>query len=67
MYVYVYAYIFYMWGVLLALAISAPWDSLAMTFTGKFVFMTHHFILLQLSPFGLRVDGERWWFEHSMS
>ena len=67
MYVYVYAYIFYMWGVLLALAISAPWDSLAMAFTGKFVFMSHHFILLQLSPFGLRVDGERWWFEHSMS
>ena len=29
--------------------------------------MAHHFILLRLNPFGLRVDGEGWWFEHSMS
>ena len=35
--------------------------------TGKFVYMAHHFILLRLNPFGLRVDREGWWFEHSMS
>ena len=29
--------------------------------------MAHHFILLRLSPFGLRVDREGWWFEHSVS
>ena len=27
----------------------------------------HHFILLRLNPFGLRVGREEWWFEHSMS
>ena len=36
-------------------------------FTGKFVYMAHHFILPRLNPFGLRVDREGWWFEHSMS
>ena len=29
--------------------------------------MAHHFILLRLNPFGLRVDRKGWWFEHSMS
>ena len=29
--------------------------------------MAHHFILLWLHLFGLRVDREGWWFEHSMS
>ena len=29
--------------------------------------MAHHFILLRLNPFGLRVYREGWWFEHSMS
>ena len=29
--------------------------------------MARHFILLRLNPFGLRVDREGWWFEHSMS
>ena len=24
--------------------------------------MAHHFILLRLNPFGLRVDREGWWF-----
>ena len=38
-----------------------------MTSTGKFVYMAHHFILLRLNPFGLRVNREGWWFEHSMS
>ena len=32
-----------------------------------FVYMAHHFILLQLNSFGLRVDREGWWFEDSMS
>ena len=27
--------------------------------------MAHHFILLRLNPFDLRVDKEGWWFEHS--
>ena len=27
--------------------------------------MAHHFILLRLNPFDLRVDRERCWFEHS--
>ena len=43
------------------------WGSLTMTSTGKFVYKAHHFILLWLNPFGLRVDREGWWFEHSMS
>ena len=42
------------------------WGSLTMTFTGKFVYMAHHFVLLRLSPFDLRDDREGWWFEHSV-
>ena len=38
-----------------------------MAFTGKFVYMANHFILLQLNPFGLRADREGLWFEHSVS
>ena len=38
-----------------------------MAFTGKFVYMAHHFILLGLNPFDLRIDKEEWWFEHSVS
>ena len=34
------------------------WGSLTMTFTGKFVYMAHHFILLRLNPFDLKVDRE---------
>ena len=29
--------------------------------------MAHHFILLWLSLFELRVEREGWWFEHSVS
>ena len=43
------------------------WGSLTMSFTGKFVYMAHHFILLRLNPFGLRADRDGGWFEHSMS
>ena len=32
-----------------------------------FVYMAHHFIMPRLNPFGLRVDREGWWFEHSVS
>ena len=53
--------------------VSGPWlspypgsGSPTMTSTGKFVYMAHHFILLRNNPFGLRVEGEGWWFEHSM-
>ena len=41
--------------------------SLTMAFTGKFVYMADHFILLRLNPLGLRADREGWWFEHSVS
>ena len=54
--------------------VSWPWlslhrglGSLTMTSTVKFVYMAHHFILLRLNPFSLRVDKKRWWFEHSSS
>ena len=32
--------------------------SLTMAFTGKFVYMAHHFISLRLNPFDLRIDRE---------
>ena len=38
-----------------------------MTVTGKFVYMAHHFIMLQLNPFCLSVDREGGWFDHSIS
>ena len=38
-----------------------------MTFTGKFVHMTYHCILLRHNLFGLRDEREEWWFYHSMS
>ena len=31
------------------------------------LYVAHHFILLQLNLFGLRVDREGWWFEHSVT
>ena len=34
------------------------WGSLTMECTGRFVYMVHHFILLQLHPFDLSVDRE---------
>ena len=37
------------------------------TFTCKFVYIAHSFILPRLNPFDLRVDTEGRWFEHSMS
>ena len=37
-----------------------------MTFTDKFVYIAHYFILLGINYFGLRVDLEGFWFEHSM-
>ena len=36
------------------------WGSRTVVFTGKFVYMAYHFILLQLNPFDLRVDREGW-------
>ena len=43
------------------------WGNLIMAFTGKFVYMAHHFILLPLNPFKIRVDRERWWYLHPVS
>ena len=43
------------------------WGSLTVVSIGKFVYMGHRFVLLRLNPFGLSVDSEGWWFEHSMS
>ena len=34
-----------------------------MAFTGTFIYMAHHLILLRLNPFDLRVDRDGWWFE----
>ena len=42
-------------------------DSLTVSLNGKFVYKAHHFNLLQLNPFDLMVDWERWWFEDSVS
>ena len=58
----------------LALVILTPWlsprrawGSLNMTFTGKFVHMAQHFILLRLNQFELRADREGGWFDDSVS
>ena len=42
------------------------WGKLTMIFTGKFVYIAHHFIFLKLSSFGLRVDRQERQFELSM-
>ena len=42
------------------------WGSLTMISTRKFVYMAHDFVFRRPNPFGLRVDSEGWWFEHSM-
>ena len=44
--------------------LSEDRGNLIMTFTGKFVYMAHHFLL---NPFGLSGDREEWWFEKSVS
>ena len=49
------------------LSLLRGWSSVTMTSTGKFAYVAHHFILLWLNPFGLGVDREGCWFEHSMS
>ena len=53
--------------------VSWPWlfplggsGSLTTTFTGKFVYIAHYFILLWLNHVDLRVDREGWWPEHSV-
>ena len=38
---------------------------MTMAFSGKFLSITHHFILLRFNPFDLSGDREVWWFEHS--
>ena len=43
------------------------WSSLIMTFTGTFVYMALHFFFLRLNPFCVRIDNERWRFQHSVS
>ena len=42
------------------------WGSLTMACTGQFLYVAHHFILLRLNPFDLRVDREGQWIEHSV-
>ena len=42
------------------------WGSLTTIYTGKFIYMTHFFILLQVNSFDLKVDREGFWFEHSV-
>ena len=43
------------------------WVSVTMTFTGKVLYMAHHFILLRFNTFDLRIVRERLWFKHSMT
>ena len=40
------------------------WGSVTITFTGKFVHMGVHIIMLWLNPFEIRFDREGWWFDH---
>ena len=37
-----------------------------MTFTSRFVYMAHHFILIPLNVPGPRIDKDGWWFDHSV-
>ena len=39
--------------------------SLTLAFTATFVYIAHHFILLRLNPFGVRLDRVEWYFERS--
>ena len=48
------------------LSLPRVWGILTMAFTIKFVYMAHHFTLLGLNPFDLRVDREGSWFENSL-
>ena len=43
------------------------WGCLTMAFTGKFVYIAHHFILLRFNSFELSADREEWWFDDSVS
>ena len=43
------------------------WGSLTMAFTSKFVYITHHIVLIRLNDSDLRVYREGCWFEHSVS
>ena len=38
-----------------------------MAFTGKFLYMAQHLLLLWLGSFELRVGREGWWFEQLSS
>ena len=49
------------------LSLLRGWGGLTIAFTGKFVYVAHNFILLQLNPFDLSVDTEGLGFEHSVS
>ena len=42
------------------LSLLQGWGSLTTAFTGKFVYIAHHFIFLQLNPFDLKIDREEW-------
>ena len=48
------------------LSLLQGWDILAMTFTGKFVYVTHYFIFLLLNLFDITVDMVGWWFKYSI-
>ena len=43
------------------------WGYSTLAFAGKFLNMAHHFILLRLNVFVLRVDRQGGWFEQSVS
>ena len=50
-------WLFSLWG----------WDRMTIAFTGKFVYIAHHFILLHFSRFDLSVITDGRWFDHSVS
>ena len=43
------------------------WGSLTTALTAKFVYIAHHFILVRINHFRVRLDRMGWWFGHSVS
>ena len=42
------------------------WGNFIMAFTGKFVYVAHHLILLRFIPFGIGVARSGWYVEYSL-
>ena len=59
MYIYIYIYIYIYVNVKVNVNVRKV--------NVIYVYMAHHFILLRLNPFDLRVGREGWWLVHSLS